>query len=82
MKGREHEYSKQFSVSQFQVRVHDDVCCARIRQKDSVYSTIECIRSGLELATFVHLGAPATKVSYMYQTDALEVVPILVEEHL
>ena len=81
MKGREHEYSKQLSISRIQVRVHHDVCYARIRRKESFYSTLECIRNDLELAAFAHLGASETEGSHMYQTAAFEVVPILMEEH-
>jgi len=52
--------------------------------KDSLYSTLECVRNGHELIAVVHLGAPAaeTEESYMYQTAASEVIPILVEECL
>ena len=49
--------------------------------KDSLYSTLECVRNGHELVACVHLGAPATESeeSYMYQTAASEVLPTLVE---
>jgi diphthine-ammonia ligase len=52
--------------------------------KDSLYSTLECVRNGHELVACVHLGAPATETeeSYMYQTAASEVLPTLVEECL
>ena len=52
--------------------------------KDSLYSTLECVRNGHELVACVHLGAPVseTEESYMYQTAASEVIPILVEDCL
>jgi len=52
--------------------------------KDSVYSIIECIRNGHELVCCVHLGAPlkTEEESFMYQTAASNVVPVLVEECL
>jgi len=52
--------------------------------KDSIYSTMECIRNGHELVACVHLGRPESvqEESYMYQTAASEVVRTLVEECL
>lgn len=52
--------------------------------KDSIYSIMECQRNGHELVACVHLGAPecAEEESYMYQTAASEVLPVLVEECL
>ena len=52
--------------------------------KDSIYSTLECIKNGHELIACVHLGAPEStdEESYMYQTAASEVVRTLVEDCL
>lgn len=52
--------------------------------KDSIYSTLECIRNGHELVACVHLGRPESvqEESYMYQTAASEVVRTLVEDCL
>lgn len=52
--------------------------------KDSLYSILECIRNGHELVCCVHLGAPleVEEESFMYQTAASNVIPILVQECL
>jgi diphthine-ammonia ligase len=52
--------------------------------KDSIYSTLECIRNGHELVACVHLGRPESvqEESYMYQTAASEVVRTQVEDCL
>ena len=52
--------------------------------KDSIYNIMECVRNGHDLTACVHLGAPVSpqEESYMYQTAASEVMPILVEQCL
>jgi diphthine-ammonia ligase len=52
--------------------------------KDSIFSIQECIRNGHELLCCIHLGAPLSveEESFMYQTAASNVMPVLVEECL
>ena len=52
--------------------------------KDSLYSTLYCVRNGRELLACVHLGTPASETEelYMYHTAVSEVLPMLVEECL